>query len=105
MIGPVYPYWVQWPTMLMALGIPILLVYEVASIRSGIGIKYACNYEGPVHNFVLLSGILLVVPAVILLIMFVVPLSYYTYTGNPGFLNCMMKNMVVTILDIVIHVS
>jgi len=81
LIGPVYPYWVQYPTILMAFGIPVWSVYSAMNISGGfkeIGIKgTACYYTGPVNNNVLVSGIIFVVPALILLIMFLLPLSYY----------------------------
>jgi len=109
LIGPIYPYWVQYPTMLMTLGVPVFFVYDSVTLSGGfkeIGSRGAgCYYSGSLDNFVLVAGILLVVPASILLVMFILPLSYYAYLRTSEFVSFMMKHMVVTMLDIIIQVS
>jgi len=106
-IGPVYPYWVQWPTLLMIMGLPIWFVVDAVTVSAGLkpipDVGLVCHYLTSLP-YVLVSEILLIVPAVIFLVLFLLPLCQYGFQRRSGFLSLILWQMMITVLDIIIHV-
>jgi len=106
-IGPVYPHWVQYPTLIMTMGIPIWFVVDAATVSAGLkpipDVGLVCHYLTSLP-FVLVSEILLIVPAVIFCVLFLMPLCHYGFHRRSGFLSFILWQMMITVFDIVIHV-
>jgi len=110
-IGPVYPYWVRWPTLLMTMGIPISFVINTVGVLAGhntlICHNHRCDDLGRNgrHTYMIWSEILLIVPAVIFLVLFLLPLFQYGFHHHSGFLGLILWQMMITVLDIGIHLA
>jgi len=106
LIGPVYPYWVQWPTLLMTMGIPISFVVDAATVFNGLKLPDGTGCDlSPEKDDVLISEILLIVPAVIFLVLFLLPLFQCGFHRHSGLLGLILWQMMITVLDIGIHLA
>jgi len=106
LIGPVYPYWVRWPTVLMTMGIPISFVVDAVIIFSGV-YPITCVEGSPngKHEYMIITEVLLIVPAVIFLVLFLLPLCQYGFYHHSAFLGLILWQMMITVLDIGIHLA
>jgi len=109
LIGPVYPRWVQYPTLLLTSGLPVLFLIDAITISGRIKelkIGFVCDYSSPLRDFyMLISGILLVVPAIVFLILFLAPICQYCYDQTSSFMSLIFHHVVITMLDIIIHAT
>lgn len=109
LIGPVYPHWVQYPTVFLITGIPILFIIDASTVSSGFkevsSIGTVCYYSGPLSEFVLVSKVLLVVPALVYLIMFLAPLIHHRYIQTSDFFDLILRHIMITMFDITINIA
>jgi len=105
LIGPVYPYWVRWPTLLMTMFIPILFVIDAVNVAKDNLISCDDISPNKLHAYVVITEILLIVPALIFLLLFLLPLCHYGFHHHSAFLRLILWQMMITVLDIGIHLA
>jgi len=105
-IGPVYPYWVRWPTLLITMGIPISYLIDTVAVFIGLDVLLCDDREESGKQwYMIISEILLIVPAVIFLALFLMPLCHYGFHRHSAFLGLILWQMMITVLDIGIHLA
>jgi len=103
LIGPIYPYWVRYPCLLLMVGFPVLFVVEMSTVSGELetmdNSPNTCAYSGPIGEFSLISCISLI-PSVLFLLLFIVPFYQFHLTKVSDFVKVMMWHMAITMINI-----